>query len=74
MFIPCDTYSCKKRAVFHVTRLDKNGPELWCLSCFGEKVGEYAMSIARVEQGQTTAHRPKTSRTSSVAAADTLVV
>ena len=74
MFIPCDTYSCKKRAVFRVMRLGKNGPELWCLSCFGEKVGEYAMSITRVEQGQTAAHRPKTSRTSALALSDQMAV
>lgn len=74
VFIPCDTYHCKKRAVFRVTRLGKNGPELWCLSCFEEKVGEYAMSIARVEQGQKSVHQAKIARTSSLAVADTMAL
>lgn len=74
MFIPCDTYHCKNRALFRITRPEKTGPELWCLSCFGEKVGEYAMAVERVDQQKDKETRAKSARTSALALSRPLVL
>ena len=45
----CDTYNCKRLAVFRTTRLDKPEAKHWCSPCFAQKVAKYELRAERTK-------------------------
>lgn len=45
----CETYNCKREAVFKTTRMTKDGAKYWCSQCCAEKAAKYEMVIERIK-------------------------